>query len=262
MAPLRNEPRVRLGLPVPGWTKETEWGPYFPLEKMPQIFNPASGFIQNCNDPPWFSTVDSGLNPLEPAPYFQMGKPEPIDKERSPSLRGERLLKLLSQKKSFTLEEIKELAFDTYVVPADVIVPLLVEAYSSRSNQFADSRMAHAIKVIEAWNRCSAEDSVAQTYVYFWGRAYEDLFSREQFARFMGRSRFEVSIGSSEEQDKALRALKEAIDRIQTHFGKTDVPWGEVNVVIRGGEVPDGRHRLVRCPAPRLRRGAGQWSDR
>jgi acyl-homoserine-lactone acylase len=35
-----------------------------------------------------------------------------------------------------------------------------------------------------------------------------------------------------------LAALKEAIRRIEKHFGKTDVPWGKVNVVIRGGLFP------------------------
>jgi len=136
--------------PVPGWTKATEWGPYFPLEKMPQLLNPASGFIQNCNNPPWFSTVDSGLNPMEPAAYFQMQKPQPDGGEKNLNPRGERLLKLLSEKRTFTLDEVKEMAFDTYVVPADVIVPLLVAACTSGKNLFTDHRMEHAIEVIRA----------------------------------------------------------------------------------------------------------------
>lgn len=224
--------------PVPGWTKATDWGPYFPLEKMPQLLNPASGFIQNCNNPPWFSTVDSGLNPMQPAAYFQMEKPQPDDGEKNLNPRGERLLKLLSEKRTFTLDEVKEMAFDTYVVPADVIVPLLVAACTRGKNLFTDHRMEHAIEVTRAWNRFSAQDSIAQTYLYFWGRAYQDLFSHEKFSRFIGHSRYQIRIDLPEEQDMALRALREAMDRIQAHFGRTDVPWGEVNVVIRGGKFP------------------------
>src|SRR5579884_3244498 len=33
-------------------------------------------------------------------------------------------------------------------------------------------------------------------------------------------------------------ALTRAIDRIESHFGKVEVPWGEVNVVIRGEKFP------------------------
>jgi acyl-homoserine lactone acylase PvdQ len=167
-----------------------------------------------------------------------MDKPHPDDGEKGLNPRGERLLKVLGQKKTFTLDEIKEMTFDTYVVAADVIVPLLVKASSGKKDLPTDSRMEHAIEVIKAWNRYSAEDSIAQTYMYFWGRAYADLFSRGKFSRFIGHSRYQVPTDSPEEQAMALRALKEAMDRLQAHFGKTDVAWGEVNVVIRGGKFP------------------------
>ena len=36
----------------------------------------------------------------------------------------------------------------------------------------------------------------------------------------------------------ALTALKEAVDRVEKFFGKIEVPWGEVNVVVRGGQFP------------------------
>lgn len=224
--------------PVPGWTKKTEWGPYFPLESLPQLLNPPSGFIQNCNNPPWLATINSGLNPLDPAPYFQMEKPDPINREKGLNPRGERLLKVLGQDKKFSLEEVKTMAFDTYVVPADVIVPLLANAYSALESQVTDQRVAHAVGTLKAWNRRSGEDSVAQTYMYFWGRAYQDLFPPDQFERFLKHSRYEIDISSTEEQEMALAALKQAIDRIESHFGKADVKWGDVNVVVRGGKFP------------------------
>jgi acyl-homoserine-lactone acylase len=224
--------------PVPGWTKKTEWGPYFPLESMPQLLNPRSGFIQNCNNPPWLSTVGSGIDPLEPAPYFQMDKPEPFDGKKDLNPRGERLLKVLGQDKIFTLDDIKTLAFDTYVVPADVIAPLLASAYSALEDRVSDERIGHAVEILKAWDRRSAEDSMAQTYMYFWGRAYQELFSPERFQRFLKYSRYEINIDSTEEQEMALGALKEAISRIESHFGKADVAWGDVNVVVRGGTFP------------------------
>ena len=51
--------------PVPGWTKETEWGPYLPFEVYPQVLNRASGFLQNCSNPPWVVTRHSGLEHTE-----------------------------------------------------------------------------------------------------------------------------------------------------------------------------------------------------
>ncbi|TAM81133.1 MAG: hypothetical protein EPN47_14770 [Acidobacteria bacterium] len=132
------------------------------------------------------------------------------------------------------------MAFDTYVVPADVFVPLLVAAYRARKQEIHDPRVAHAVEILSAWDRRSSKQSVAQTYAYFWGRAYQELYSKARFERFIGYSRYRIDIHSANEQTDALRALARAIDQIPEKSGKADVPWGEVNVVARGGEFPLG----------------------
>ncbi len=220
--------------PVPGWTKATEWGPYFPFEAYPQILNPTSGFLQNCNNPPWVATRNSGLKPLEPAPYFLRSKPRADAGEEALNTRGERLFQVLGQNRKFTIEEMIDLGFDTYVLPADVIVPLLERAF----NKKRDPRLERAMASIHAWDRRSGVNSAAFTYIYFWGKAYRDLFSNAKFSRFLGYSRGKIDIDSPEEQQMALDALREALKRIETRFGRTEVPWGDVNVVVRGGVFP------------------------
>jgi len=224
--------------PVPGWVKATEWGPYFPLEKYPQLLNPPSGFIQNCNNPPWLSTVNSGLSPLDPAPYYLISVPKPEISQEDLNPRGERLLKVLAQDKRFTLEEMKLLAYDTYVVPADVIVPLLTNGFERKQSQITDPRIRQAIAVLKSWDRRSAADSVAQTDLYFWAQAYRDRYSSVKLSRFLAYTRYELNLESPEEQGMALQALEEALRRIEKNFGKTEVAWGEVNVVERGGTFP------------------------
>jgi acyl-homoserine lactone acylase PvdQ len=221
--------------PVPGWLRATEWGPYFPLEKYPQLLNPPSGFIQNCNNPPWLSTVNSGLQPLEPAPYYLLSVQKPEISQEDLNPRGERLLKVLAQDKKFTLDDMKSLAYDTYVVPAEVIVPLLARGLEKNQSAVADPRLRRAVETLKGWDYRSATDSVAQTYIYFWAQAYRDLFSAAKLARFLAYSRYKIDLDSAEEQEMALSALSEAIQRIQKNFGKAEVRWGEVNVVERGG---------------------------
>ncbi|MGA2985828.1 MAG: penicillin acylase family protein [Terriglobia bacterium] len=221
--------------PVPGWVKATEWGPYLPLEKYPQLLNPPSGFIQNCNNPPWLSTVNSGLAPLDPVPYYLISVPKPEISQEDLNPRGERLLKVLAQDKRFTLEEMKSLAYDTYVVPADVIVPLLTRAFERKQGEITDPHIHQAIAILKSWDRRSAADSVAQTDLYFWAQAYRDLFSSVRLSRFLAYTRYDLNLESREEQDMALQALEEALRRIEKDFGKPEVAWGAVNTVERGG---------------------------
>jgi len=222
--------------PIPGWTKETEWGPYFPFEQYPQLLNPTSGFLQNCNSPPWVVTKDSGLDPLAPAPYYLRVTPKPEAGEEALNTRGERLFEVLGQNKKFTLDDMKRLAFDTKVMPADVIVPLLERAYAAKPSQ--DSQVTQAIQLVRAWNRRSAEDSAAYTHIYYWGRSYQELFSEDKFARFVHYGRRKIDLDSAEEQDAARRAFETAVTRIQKQFGRPQVRWGDINVVSRGGKFP------------------------
>jgi len=221
--------------PVPGWTRDTEWGPFFSFEEYPQLTNPASGFLQNCNNPYWVTTRNSGLKPLVPAPYYLSHPVKGDAGEEALNTRGERLFQVLTQDRKFTLDEMTELGFDTYMLPADVIVPLIEQAAASHSK---DKRTTTALEQLRVWNRRSSEDSIATTYMYFWAKSYEDLFTKAKYERFTRYERGKIDIHSAEEQDHAWRALEAALATIEKTFGKTEVPWGKINVVVRGGEFP------------------------
>ncbi len=229
--------------PVPGWTSKTEWGPFFPFGSYPQLLNPPAGFLQNCNNPPWVATKNSGLNPLAPAPYYLLPAPKEHAGEEVLNTRGERLFQVLDQQKKFTLDEMIDLGFDTHVMPSDVIVPLLAKAYASVPS--SDPKVSEALQQIAAWDGKSSKESTAYTYVHFWGRAYRDLFTAAKFQRFVAYDRKQrVEINSAEEQKMARAALEEGLKRIETYFGKSEVAWGKVNVVVRGGEFPLGGTEL------------------
>lgn len=255
--------------PVPGWTSATDWGPYLPFSDNPQLLNPPTGFLQNCNNPPWLATRNSGLNPLAPASYYLQVTPnvhrireqlirltymlfgiiptdpsqlyDSDDGEEALNMRGERVFQVLSGSTKFSFNGMQSLAFDTYVLSADVIIPLLDRAYTGGFSFWPsrqDPRVSRALEALHSWDRRSAANSVAFTYLYFWGKAYEDLYSSESFGRFTLYTRHDINIDSWLEQRRARRALETALERMQKLFGNTEVPWGQVNVTIRGGSFP------------------------
>ena len=118
-------------------------------------------------------------------------------------------------------------------MPAGVIVPLLDKATRSSG----DPRVRRAMETIRSWDRRSSADSTGYTYLYFWGKAYRDLYAR-QFGRFLSSARGKIDIDSPAEQKMALAALERALDTLEKRFGRTDVRWGQINVVVRGGTLP------------------------
>ncbi len=226
--------------PVPGWTKETEWGPYIPFERYPQLLNPRSGFLQNCNNPPWVATRNSGLKPLDPAPYYLSRTPKADAGEEALNSRGERLFQVLAQDRKFTLDDMIDLGFDTYIMAAEVIVPLLTKAYDGASGAESDPKLARAIDLIRRWDRRSSKDSAAYTAIHFWGKAYQRMYSGGRFSRFNSYGRGKIDTNSPEEQKMALAALKAGLADIEKTYGKPEVRWGDINVVVRGGTFPLG----------------------
>ena len=244
---LRN-PSFNWSKPVPGWTSETEWGKNIPFEAYPQVQNPSSGFLQNCNNPPWVCTRNSGLKPLDPQPYYLHAKPRADAAEEALNARGERLFQVLGGNKKFALSDMFTLGFDTHIMATDVIVPLLVNATAQDKGEPA---LVSAMNAIRKWNGASSKDSIAYTYIHYWALAYRDLFSEEAFARFTSYGRRGlIDTHSPTEQRQALEALKTAIKTIQKKFGSSQIPWGKINLVERGGTFPLGGEAIFNVLHP------------
>jgi acyl-homoserine-lactone acylase len=221
--------------PVPGWTKETEWGPNIPFDKYPQLTNPPSGFLQNCNNPFWLSTAHSGLDPLMLGPYYLQYPVKQGAGMEALNTRGERVLYELGQAKKFTRDDMVELGYDTYIVPAGVIVPLLLEASQSR---LKDERLRRPLEELKRWNRRSAANSLATTYLYYWANSYKSEQGEAKYARFLSYDRGKIDIHSNREKAAAWDAFVDGIELLEKKFGTLEVPWGRINVVVRNGVFP------------------------
>lgn len=233
------DPAYDWSKPVPGWTSKTQWGPYLPFREYPQVLNPASGFLQNGNNPPWVCTRNSGLKPLQPTSYYLRVKPRADAGLEVLNPRGERLFQVLGGDQKFTVQDMTRLGWDTHIMASDVIVPLLERAYTGRSGTSAD--VIQALTDLRNWDGSSSKHSVAYTYIHFWGEAYQRMFSKDSFERFLSYERKkEIDINSPQELQRARAAFEDAIRTIRSRYGSISVPWGHINVVVRGGTFPLG----------------------
>jgi acyl-homoserine lactone acylase PvdQ len=231
----RRDPVYNWSKPVPGWTSRTEWKGYLPFSRNPQLLDPPSGFIQNSNNPPWVSTKNSGINPLQPTTYYYSYRAAPPFNEQALNPRGERLLGVLTRAhERFTRDQMVSLAFDTYILAADVVVPLLEKA---RSRHLEDQETMEAAGLLQLWNRRSGIDSQGFTVLYYWAKAYRQLFGNS-FYRFTAYNRSGISVNSEREQERAWSALQLAVSLLKKTFGTSRVAWGKINRVVRNRSFP------------------------
>jgi acyl-homoserine lactone acylase PvdQ len=211
--------------PVPGWASETEWGRILPFERLPQVANPVAGFMQNCNVAPDLITIDSGLNPDDYPQFMGWG---------TFNDRGRRAMTWLSAHSDITVEEMKRLARDTYLIAAEELKGTILAAYNHSWHEIydPDGSLAGAIEVLRDWDNRATVDSRGTLLFCIWKTRFDPLILQiptDQRSDTLVRERL------------ALEALRMAAEFMITTYGSVDVPWGEVHVLVRGEAlIPSG----------------------
>jgi acyl-homoserine-lactone acylase len=199
--------------PVDGANPATDWHGLMTLEDAPHLKNPASGFLFNVNDSPWNGAGISSLKKADFPAYVEQG----IE-----SARGHHAMRVLADKKDFTVDTLLAAAFDSYLPWFGRTIPELVDAY----NEAPDPTLAEQIALLKGWNQRWSADSIPTALAVYWGT--EVLRTAAAPARAAGIPS-EDYIASSIPKPALLVALKAASAKLTADFGTWRTPWGEIN---------------------------------
>ena len=228
----RREANIDWSRPVDGSTPQTEWQDFHPLAELPQVLNPASGFVQNCNSTPFFATSEG--NPVaENFPKYMVSEGD--------NARAKMSRRILFTRGHFSFDEWAHAGFDTYVLMADEALP---QMWNHDPGTLLDrtgvgSEAMQAMEELHAWNRRSSADSVAMTLFMLW------------FERQYGTA----VVPAVKPKETWQESLNHAVAQLKRDYGTWRVPWGEINRLQRnqsGGEEPfsDDRPSLPIAGAP------------
>lgn len=220
---------------VPGDTSKTLWTSYHTFEELPKSIDPPAGFNQNANEPPWYFTIPQ-LDPAKFPPYMAPGP------EKLTSFRTTRSLRMISEDKSITYDELLAYKHSTRMELADAVLPDLLAAAKSST----DPLIQEAAAVLEKWDRCAEVDSRGGVLFELYadrglgaGDGLNDVFK----VKYDYRRPLETPKGLANPQT-ALAALKQAAEECKRLYGALDVPWGDVHRYRRGNlDIPaNGAH--------------------
>ena len=110
----RRDPQFDWTKPVDGSNPATEWRGFHTIDELPQLTNPRTGWMQNCNTTPFLLTSEGNPDPSHFPRYMV---------QESDNLRGRIARRILSSHSAFTFDEWTRAAFDTHVIGADEMLP-------------------------------------------------------------------------------------------------------------------------------------------
>lgn len=207
----KRDPRFDWSKSVDGSDPATEWLGVHSLAELPQVLNPAAGFVQNCNSSPLVTT--DGENPrLEDFPPYMIG-----DAQRR-TLRALKSLELLREMEDVTFDQWQAAAFDTEVYWARRELPRYAEELEKLAGDDPKSaaRVRPYLEHLLKWDCKITANSTAATLCHAW---YEQLYGRGYPGETMRRSYRKRPV-------KQLEALAHAAESLEEMHGNWRIPYG------------------------------------
>lgn len=206
-------------LPVDGTTAATEWKGVHTLDEIVHVYNPATGWMENCNSTPYSI---SGNSSPERSRYPAYMAP---DGENFRALNAQRLL---SGANDFTLDSLISKGYDHYLMAFDVLLPALFEAYGSASDSVRKA-LQEPIALLQKWDRRSGVRSVATTLAVEWGSRMAAYGTRprttEEASHAVEHLESELAHTTAAQRTGELLAV---ISELRQHYGTWKVEWGEI----------------------------------
>jgi acyl-homoserine lactone acylase PvdQ len=192
--------------PVDGSNPATEWQGLLSVDETPHLLNPASGWLYNTNNWPWSAAGPSSPKKEDYPPYVETG---------GESARGLHAIRVLENRKDFTLDSLIAAAFDSYLTWFEKPIPALIRAWDETPDSHPlKAKTAEQIAMLRKWDLRWGVNSIPTSLAVFWG---------EEARRRVGG---EIAQAPAEQ---LLQSLAAASERLAADFGTWKTPWGDIN---------------------------------
>jgi len=222
--PKRVQDGTSYALDVPAGTMKYVWKGLHPTKDLPQLLNPAGGYIQNANNPPWFVSLRQRPDPERYPAYFERGEL---------ALRPQLALDMVESREKYSVEDVRRLKYETRLLLAERVKPALLAAIDAQAGPSEELVQARA--VLAAWDdRASASSRGAVLFQRFWEAYRAEV--HQPYAEGWDAARPTETPSGIANPEAALKHLAEAVRWTRTTYGSADVAWGEANR-YRMGEI-------------------------
>jgi acyl-homoserine-lactone acylase len=219
----RRDPSLNWSRPLDGTISATEWKGLHTLDEIVHVYNPATGWIQNCNSTPF--TVSGTSSPVkEKYPSYMAPDGE--------NFRGINAARVLDKENKFTVDKTIAAGYDRKLSAFEILIPALVNSFEKniRPGDSLYTSLAAPIELLKKWDYYSSENSVTTTLAIEWAQKLTNTIQRIYIDEGWDDQvtlvkKFAVTASAEE----LLPPLAAVVKELKSKFGKWEVAWGEIN---------------------------------
>ena len=219
----RRDKKLNWSKAVDGTTTATEWKGLHSLDEIVHIYNPASGWIQNCNSTPF--TVSGSSSPKkENYPTYMAPDGE--------NFRGVNAARVLSSENKFTIDKMIAAGYDKKLSAFEVLIPALVSSFEKNisTTDSLYAQLAEPIQALKKWDYNSSENSVATTLAIEWAQKLTASIQRIYIDEgWDDQVTLVKKFATTATKEELLPSLLAVVNELKNKFGKWEIPWGEIN---------------------------------
>jgi acyl-homoserine lactone acylase PvdQ len=204
---------------VDGSTSATDWKGLHTVDETVHLYNPANGWLQNCNSTP-FTAAGPGVISKKKYPAYMAP-----DRE---NFRGINAVKLLSNSGKLDINGLIRVGYDTYLSAFDILLPPL---FASTRTQIAENikpDIMKAIHLLSQWDRRSSSNSVATTIAILWAERVLPFLMRDKKGDIDLTIELSRLLKEMPDNEK-INFLNEVLKKLKSDFGTWEVKWGDLN---------------------------------
>ena len=232
--PRRPDGAADYTLDVPGETDRLFWRGVHRLRELPSLLNPPGGYIQNANNPPWWTTLRASIDPMKYPPYIERG---------ALSLRAQAVLAAVDAAPPLSPDGLVTLKFSSRMRAADLLVPELVSAAgehvgrvpSDPAGQDRSEALRAGIETLTEWDW----EATAVSHGAILFDRFVSLYAssvKEPFAVPWSAAEPMTTPRGLADPAAAVAALERAVEDTRQQHGSARVAWGDVHR-FRMGDV-------------------------
>ena len=188
------------------------------IDETPGLLNPKGGWLYNTNNHPWSAAGPDSPKKAEFPVYVERGSENP---------RGLHAIRVLQNRKDFTLDSLVAAAYDSYQPGFEAQIPLLLKAWDATpASSPVKGKVAEQIATLRDWDYRWSTASVPNSIAVYWSEELGRQVAAD--ARKAGISTDEY-IATKATPDRMLQALSAASEKLTNDFGSWKTPWGTIN---------------------------------